>query len=159
MLPDKISIERIKKLHPDIREEAMDIAFDIWANGIGFRVTHTLRSWEEQNALYSIGRTTPGRIVTNAKGGRSYHNYGLALDFCLLTPSLKASWDVRADFNKDNEQDWLQVVKAYKAKGWEWGGDWTKFKDYPHLQKTFGHPVGNLMARSSTGIITYPPLA
>jgi peptidoglycan L-alanyl-D-glutamate endopeptidase CwlK len=159
MLPDPISLKRLARLHPDIREKATDIAFDIWAAGIGFRVTYTLRTFEEQNALYAIGRTSPGKIVTNAKGGRSYHNYGLALDFCLLKPNGKASWDIKADFNKDIEADWMQIVNAYKRNGWEWGGDWVKFKDYPHLQYTFGHPVGNLMVRSSNGIIPYPSLA
>ena len=53
----------------------------------------------------------------------------------------------------------MQIVNAYKRNGWEWGGDWVKFKDYPHLQYTFGHPVGNLMVRSSNGIIPYPSLA
>ena len=159
MLPDPISLKRLEKLHPEIREKATDIALDIWAAGIGFRVTYTLRTFEEQNALYAIGRTSPGKIVTNAKGGRSYHNYGLALDFCLLKPNGTASWDIKADFNKDTEADWMQIVNAYKRNGWEWGGDWVKFKDYPHLQYTFGHPVGNLMVRSSNGIISYPSLA
>jgi peptidoglycan L-alanyl-D-glutamate endopeptidase CwlK len=30
--------------------------------------------------LYAIGRTKPGKKVTKAKGGTSYHNYGLAFD-------------------------------------------------------------------------------
>lgn len=157
--PDKISLERLAKLHPAVSAEAIAIAHSLWKSGVWLRVTHTFRTWEEQAALYAIGRSTPGRSpVTNAKAGQSYHNYGLALDFTVLTPQGKVSWDRNADFNADALSDWFQVVEAFKAKGWEWGGDWKKFKDYPHLQKTFNHPVSNLLARSSHGIIKYPAL-
>lgn len=53
-----------------------------WAEYEGLRpvVTETRRSWQRQNELYAQGRTTPGNIVTNAKGGESPHQYGLAAD-------------------------------------------------------------------------------
>lgn len=157
--PDAISVQRIQKLHPIVKTEALQIALGLWDSGVHLRVTHTLRTWEEQNALYAIGRKSPGKVVTNAKAGQSYHNYGLALDFCIIDDKGRASWSRGDDFNGDAMPDWMQVVGAFKAKGWEWGGDWKSFKDYPHLQKTFGQPIGNLMARSSNGIIMYPQLA
>lgn len=49
-------------------------------HGIKLRVAQATRTIAQQNALYAQGRTAPGRIVTNAKGGESYHNYGLAID-------------------------------------------------------------------------------
>ena len=42
--------------------------------GITLLVTCTYRSPEEQARLYAQGRTAPGRIVTNAKPGKSKHN-------------------------------------------------------------------------------------
>jgi hypothetical protein len=27
------------------------------------------------------------------------------------------------------------IVKLFKEKGWEWGGDWVNYKDYQHFQK------------------------
>jgi peptidoglycan L-alanyl-D-glutamate endopeptidase CwlK len=47
------------------------------------------RTMEEQTALYSLGRSAPGRIVTKAKAGESYHNYGLAFDWAPLKPAPK----------------------------------------------------------------------
>ena len=38
------------------------------------------RTIAEQNSLYAQGRTAPGNIVTNAQGGSSAHNFGLAVD-------------------------------------------------------------------------------
>lgn len=45
-----------------------------------YSVAFGFRSGAVQDALYAQGRTTPGPIVTNAKGGQSAHNYGLAID-------------------------------------------------------------------------------
>jgi peptidoglycan L-alanyl-D-glutamate endopeptidase CwlK len=157
--PDPISLQRIAKLHPDVRAEVQAIALGLWQGDVYLRITHGLRTWEEQAVLYAIGRTTRGRIVTKAKAGQSYHNYGLAIDFCVLTPQKRASWNRDEDFNGDAVADYIHVVVAVKYKGWEMGGDWTSFKDYPHLQKTFGHKVSELRAKSSNGIITYPQLA
>lgn len=92
-------------------------------------ITQGYRSIEEQNRLYSQGRTTSGKIVTNAKGGQSAHNYGLAFDFAPLING-KIDWD---DIDK------FKTVAAIGIKaGLRWGGDWIKSKDYPHLEYTNG---------------------
>ncbi|WP_051424674.1 M15 family metallopeptidase [Paenibacillus graminis] len=102
-------------------------------------ITQGLRTIAKQDALYAQGRTKPGPIVTNARGGHSYHNYGLAIDFALLQPDGRnVSWDMNRDGNGDRVADWKGVVQQAKALGFEWGGDWTSIKDYPHFQMTFG---------------------
>jgi peptidoglycan LD-endopeptidase CwlK len=35
-------------------------------------------------------------------------------------------------------------VEMAKALGFEWGGDWAQFKDYPHLQMNFGLTLADL---------------
>lgn len=78
---DKITLERIELLHPKLREEVRAIYKEICEALTGnamCRFSHTLRTFAEQDALYAQGRTKPGAKVTNAKGGQSYHNYGLA---------------------------------------------------------------------------------
>ena len=47
------------------------------------------RTMEEQTALFAIGRTSPGKVVTKARAGESYHNYGLAFDWVPLKISSK----------------------------------------------------------------------
>jgi peptidoglycan L-alanyl-D-glutamate endopeptidase CwlK len=110
------------------------------------RITHTLRTIEEQDALYAQGRTKPGKKVTNAKGGQSYHNFGMAFDICLIVDGKTASWDMEEDFDKDHEADWMEVVRIAKKYGWEWGGDFVKFRDNPHFQKTYGYATTKLKA-------------
>lgn len=51
------------------------------ARGWVYVATGGLRTWEAQDALYAKGRTAPGGIVTNARGGYSLHNFGIAVDF------------------------------------------------------------------------------
>ena len=149
---DKITLDRISILHPKVREEALEIYKEICEALKGramCRFSFTLRTFAEQDGLYAQGRTKPGKIVTNAKGGQSYHNYGLAIDIVLLVDKDKngsfetASWDVKTDFDGDGKSDWMEVVAIFKRHGWEWGGDW-KFVDQPHFQKTFGHSIVSL---------------
>ena len=145
MIDDK-TIERIAILHPKLREEARDIYFEISAalSGKAFcRFAYTLRTFAEQDGLYAQGRTAKGSIVTNAKGGLSYHNYGLALDIVIIDGK-NASWDTKKDFDGDGKADWKEIVTIFSQYGWEWGGNW-KFVDAPHFQKTFGHTVRELL--------------
>lgn len=137
---DKITETRIALLHPQIRDEVKSLieqANAVISQNITIRVVQGLRTIQEQNELYAQGRTKPGKIVTNAKGGSSYHNYGLAIDFAFLVNGKEISWDTSKDFDNDKIADWLEVVNIFKSKGYEWGGDW-KTKDNPHLEKRFG---------------------
>jgi len=116
------------------------------AGKIGIRVVITAdyRSADEQNRLYEQGRTTEGNIVTNARAGESYHNYGLAIDFALLDIDGTVIWDMNYDGNGNGKKDWNEVVEIAKSLGYEWGGDWKNFKDYPHLQMDFGLSIEDL---------------
>ncbi|EAD5544927.1 N-acetylmuramoyl-L-alanine amidase family protein [Listeria monocytogenes] len=96
--------------------------------GIYLCVAQGYRSKTEQNALYAQGRTKPGSIVTNAKGGQSNHNFGVAVDLCLYSSDgKKVIWE-------STTSRWKKVVAAMKAEGFKWGGDWKTFKDYPHFE-------------------------
>jgi len=130
---DTITLDRIKLMHPDKRESLKQIYINInnqLPKGVRLRFTHTLRTIEEQNYLYSQGRTRSGSIITNAKGGQSIHNYGLAFDIVILLDEDKNGTFEKAVWNGTH---FNFVVKELKALGFEWGGDW-KFKDAPHFQ-------------------------
>jgi len=149
---DKVTLDRIKLLHPKLRDEALEIYEEICQalNGRAeCRFSFTLRTFAEQNELFAQGRTKPGAIVTRARGGQSWHNYGLAVDIVLLVGG-KASWDIKTDFDKDGRSDWMEVVDIFKRYGWEWGGDW-KFFDAPHFQKTFGMSINEMLKRHIAG--------
>ncbi|MCP8969733.1 M15 family metallopeptidase [Ectobacillus ponti] len=114
-------------MNPVAAELTRQVITDMHAQGIYICVAQGFRSIAEQNALYAQGRTAPGSIVTNAKGGKSNHNFGVAVDLCLYTTDgSDVIWDVSGPFQK--------VIAAMKARGFKWGGDWTGFKDYPHFE-------------------------
>ncbi len=145
---DKVTLDRINLLHPKLRDEVNEIYKEICEALKGkamCRFTHTLRTFSEQDALFN---SKPQ--VTKAKGGQSYHNYGLAIDIVLVVDKdgnesyESVSWDVKTDFDGDGKSDWQEVVDIFKRYGWEWGGDW-KFYDAPHFQKTFGYSTIELL--------------
>lgn len=159
---DNITLKRIALLHPLLRAEAHLMYEDMCHALIGRatpRFSHTLRTIKEQDELYQIGRTKPGKIVTNAKGGQSYHNFGLAIDLVLIIDGKDASWDITTDFDGDRISDWLECVSIFKKYGYEWGGEW-KFKDAPHFQKTFGQSLVqlNIAEKFIQDNISYPKI-
>jgi len=99
---------------------------DLAAQGTVVEVVQGLRTFAEQDALYAKGRTTPGAIVTQARGGESNHNFGLAVDLCPFT-SDKPDWNAPMAV-------WAAIGASAAAQGLEWGGQWKKFLDKPHVQ-------------------------
>ena len=129
------SDRRIAKLHPEI--QAMAKEFIIRADrelGIKLRVASGLRTFKEQQDLYDKGRSKPGKIVTNAKPGDSFHNYGLAIDVVEIKDG-KAIW---------KNPRWQQIADLAKSIGFKWGGDWKSFKDRPHFEFSFGKSLADL---------------
>lgn len=146
---DSVSQQRIQLLHPKVKNEVETLinqANSQLTSHSQVRVVQGLRTIAEQNALYAQGRTTPGSKVTNAKGGQSFHNYGLAFDFALLIDGKEISWDLKKDWDGDKIADWMEVVSVFRKAGWEWGGTW-KFTDNPHFQKVFGYTVKQLLVK------------
>jgi peptidoglycan LD-endopeptidase CwlK len=151
MKPDLIKEVRMSdpvpfptELHPIVKERSDQLIQQAANKGIEILITDDFRSAEDQDRLYELGRSVEGNIVTNAKGGESYHNFGLAVDFAIKTPSGDVIWDMQYDGNKNGKPDWNEVVKLAKTLGFEWGGDWSQFKDFPHLQMNFGLTVAEL---------------
>jgi len=126
---DSISENRVMLLHPLIRFEVKQLIEKAETKiPAAIRIVQGLRTIEEQNELYAKGRTKPGNRVTNAKGGASFHNYGLAIDFALLYDKdvngtfESLSWDILKDFDVDGESDWMEVVDIFEDAGYTWGG-------------------------------------
>ena len=130
---DKITLDRIKLAHPKFRDELAEQYKEINSllpKGVRLRFAYVYRSIAEQDALF---KKRPK--VTNAKGGQSIHNYGLAFDIVLLYD--KDGNETYETASWEQNKYWMQVVNYFKSKGWQWGGDWSKFKDAPHFQKNY----------------------
>lgn len=135
---DEITLQRIEEAHPSIRTKLREQyieANNLLGKGARLRFAYVYRSNELQNKLFNQRPK-----LTNAKGGQSIHNYGLAFDIVLLYDNDKngtfetASWDMIKDYDKDTKADFMEIVNYFKSKGWTWGGDWKSFKDAPHFE-------------------------
>lgn len=131
-------------LHPIIEEKRDRLIQLALAKGIDIIITDGYRSHNEQNELHAQGRSAPGNVVTQVRGGGSYHNYGLAIDFALRDGEGGVVWDIERDANANGKSDWFEVAAIGKDLGFSWGGDWQRFKDYPHLEMTFGLSIKEL---------------
>jgi len=142
-MKDPITTQRVNELHPRAIPVFTDFINECESTlNTTFRVTMGLRTIDEQNKLYAQGRTVPGQIVTNAPGGTSYHNYGLAVDICELVNG-------QPDWNFDTSK--LQGIAT--KYGLEWGGNWVHLKDRPHfeLRLGFAENCSDLMAAVKAG--------
>ncbi len=132
---DEVTDQNIAQLHPAIRLDASVFVNAVERElGIRLRVYESLRTIEQQDALYAIGRTQTGSVVTNAQGGESYHNYGLAFDLVEVQSDGILNWDT----------DWEPIARLGRQLGFEWGGDWENFPDRPHWQMIFGLSIADL---------------
>lgn len=122
---------RLSTVHPVLAIRGRTLIELCAHAGLSLLVTQALRTWKQQDELYAKGRTKPGKRVTNAKGGQSYHNFGLAFDIVVLDSAGKPVWD-------DSHPGWALAGKLGGSVGFEWGGNWTRFKDRPHFQYTGG---------------------
>jgi peptidoglycan LD-endopeptidase CwlK len=134
-------------IHPVVKESAIELIKRAYSEGINVQISSGYRSAAEQNALYAQGRTKPGNVVTNARAGESNHNYGLAIDYFLVSEDGNtAIWSVN--------QDWRKVAQIGKALGFAWGGDWTSFPDYPHLEMMGGLSISQLKAGKKPNLVS-----
>lgn len=117
-------------LQPLVERQAQKVLDEMKSFGYEMRITQGFRSIEEQNRLYAQGRTTNGNIVTNARGGQSFHNYGVAVDYVFRKQGFDAP-----------DYLWTLFGLVGKKHGFFWGGDWKGFVDRPHLEMTLGHSL------------------
>ena len=142
---DGPSNARIAGLHPEVRGLAAEFVNRVESElGITLRVTQGTRTYAEQDALYAQGRTAPGDVVTNARGGYSNHNFGLAFDVV----------EIRADGSANWNTDWDALGRVAADVGLAWGGNWTTFVDRPHFELDAGLSTAQLRERVASGDTT-----
>jgi len=132
----------LRTLHPRAQEAARRFLARARAGGADVRIISGTRSYQEQNTLYRRGRYgTPGPKVTNARGGQSNHNFGIA-------------WDVGVFVNGAYSQDetlYDTVAAGASAPEIEWGGNWATFKDRPHYQLALPLSLAEIRGRFEAG--------
>ena len=87
-------------IEPEFRLKVLDLVAACLARGYSYHATRGYDTYGAQMALWAKGRTTSGPRVTNAKGGQSAHNFGIAIDFVLdkdqATKGVQPDWSAEA---------------------------------------------------------------
>ncbi len=134
-----------------VRQMAGILAAELPA--VTIRAVQGLRTWPEQWALWFKGRDAngkivdPSQVVTHAKPGSSYHNYGLAVDV--------APFDVNGlpDWNSQHPC-WQRIVAVGELVGLYSG---SHFKGAPTPQFPGGKPETDIPHFQLTGRFPHEP--
>lgn len=136
---DNISEARLAEVHPKLAEKIRSMAEMLSLENITIRAVQGLRSWAQQAALYAQGRDSDGyivdlkKVVTHAKPGTSWHNFGLAVDVAPFDSGVP-------DWNSSHPA-WKRIVQVGESVGLVSGSTWRTFPDWPHFQLTGRLPV------------------
>lgn len=131
-----IDSRKIEDLRPEVQSLATQLVEICRRNGIRLIITSTLRDYEKQNDLYAQGRVRPGRIVTNARGGYSQHNFGVAFDVCPIVNG-KCEWN--------DKKLWNKIGELGESIGLEQAGRQTgSLRETAHFQYTQGKNLAQL---------------
>ncbi|HEY0159033.1 MAG TPA: M15 family metallopeptidase [Thermoanaerobaculia bacterium] len=136
------SEENIRTLHLRAQEAARMFLAAFRGAAFEVRIISGNRTYAQQNAIYAQGRTKPGKIVTNAKGGQSNHNFAIAWDVGIF---VNGKYLPESPFYKA-----AAPVALAATTGVEWGGNWTK-PDRPHYQLATGMDVAEVRALFEAG--------
>ena len=124
----------LSAVNPALAAKIRTLAEMLSTEGITVIVSAGFRTWMEQDALYAEGRTAPGKAVTDAPGGYSWHNFGCAVD---CEPEVI---DGVIDWNAEHPQ-WKRMASVGVSLGLASGANWIRIKDAPHFQLTGRFPV------------------
>ena len=137
------SLDKMSKVHPKLVEVMKEA---IKNSPFDFRITDGARTAEEQNALYQLGRSKPGRKVTNCDGYKAKSNHQIKVDgFGHAVDIFPCGIEENGEYRKFTSEEGYDdkklkiisehILKIAKEKGVniEWGGNW-KMHDTPHFE-------------------------
>lgn len=136
------SERNIVTLHPKAQEMARQFIKRLQDSEINARIISGTRTYAEQDALFAKGRTLPGTKVTNAKGGQSNHNFGIAWDIGIF--------DAEGAYLPESPL-YEKAAEVGLVEGLEWGGNWAGFKDRPHYQLVTNLSIKEVRERFEKG--------
>lgn len=138
------TVARLEQLFPPLKSKGYQHLQLLKLKGIDVEISQGLRTWPQQQTLWQEGRNPDGSyvnpvteagVVTHAKPGQSYHNYGLAYDIAIIGEDGKANWDV-------STPEWQLAISIGESLGLTAGAEWHgKEQDNPHFQLTGSFPL------------------
>lgn len=148
---DNQTEESIVFLLPEVQKAARKFMIQVKQINFSYnvRLISGLRTYKEQSDLYAQGRTAPGSIVTKARAGFSYHNFGIAWDVGIYNSSGQYL---------DDEEYYMEFGNLIvpRLTVIDWGGLWKSFIDHPHYQYRTGLGISEIRRRFESGLLILP---
>ena len=139
------------KVEPIFRQFIKEARELLMQRGLKYLIISGSRTFAEQDALFAKGRSKPGPKVTNARGGFSNHNFGIAVDGGIFRGSKYLDGSSKASERKEASRAHNDVSVIAKRLGLKWGGDWSSFRDEPHFEFPTGLTLAQMRARVKKG--------
>lgn len=144
MIEDPISEERLKQVWGELVDRWREIQDEMYTQWkLQIRCSQGLRTFQDQYMLYGIGRektsagwtvTQKSKIVTYARPGESFHNYGLAIDISFVNGP-----DPFLSKYPNGDKIWKDYGDRCQRHDLVWGGNFcTSLIDRPHCELTLG---------------------
>jgi hypothetical protein len=119
-----VMIADLRALHPYFRDKVEELIAACSESGITLAVVETYRTHAKQSEYYAMGRK-----YTSTPGGKSRHQYGLAVDVVPMVDSI-AVWN--------NYRLWRKIGVIGERLGLRWGGRWRVLYDPGHFEWSGG---------------------
>ena len=134
------TVNRLQMVYPELERRLILAIADAARQGFTIEIDQGVRTWPEQTILWQKGRNAYGvivdhtQVVTHARAGESYHNYGLAVDFVPFDEHLQPIWDR----SFAGYATFIAIAESYNLLS---GSRWPEPKtDFPHLELTGRFP-------------------
>lgn len=140
---DKRNRINLDELAPNTKVKAYAWYEYCLKKGVDILIYETIRTIETQQAYVARGAS---------QTMKSYHLVGQALDFVPVDASGNCLWSA-SSYSDPKIQDIIQYAKSI---GFFWGGDWTSFKDMPHLQYEYkGYGTDKILEQAKPRTVYY----
>lgn len=144
---DLAMIADLNSLHPYFRDKINTLIANCQAKGIELVVVESFRTHAKQSEYYTMGRK-----YTRSAGGKSKHQYGLAVDLVAMVDG-QPQWD--------NVKLWNKIGVEGEKLGLRWGGRWKSPYDPAHFEwsgglTTYQLAAGSLPSIPSSFLQNYP---
>ncbi|MEX2233696.1 MAG: M15 family metallopeptidase [Cyclobacteriaceae bacterium] len=117
-------IADLQALHPYFRDRIVELIRVCNEAGITVAIVESYRTPAKQAEYYAMGKK-----YTSTPGGKSRHQYGIAVDVVPVVDSV-AVWD--------NHKLWKKIGLAGERLGLQWGGRWRVLYDPGHFEWSGG---------------------